>query len=78
MRVKETVEHLCLCPDKDITILLTDCADYLNTWLDRDGRTHLDIAYWVPKYIKFRDTRAFANMGMLYRKFYPCRTYDIL
>ncbi len=48
---RETATHLLLCPSKDRTQLLIDNADELEKWLEKDGSTDQDLAYWIPKYI---------------------------
>ena len=61
---KETAAHLCLCLDEDRTRLLSDNANELETWMTKDGKKTRN-SIRVPKYIKFRGTRAFADMGMM-------------
>jgi hypothetical protein len=40
-----------LCPDNNRTRLLIENVDELIKWLDTDGRTYPELAYWIPKYI---------------------------
>ncbi len=40
-----------LCPDEDRTQLLIENVDKLSKWLDKDGKTDPELAYWIPKYI---------------------------
>ena len=47
---RETATHLLLCPSKDRTQLCIDNADELEKWLENDGSTDQDLAYWIPKY----------------------------
>ena len=61
---RESAAHLLLCPNEDITQLLIDNADKLKKWLEKNGSTDQEVAYWLPKYIlmwgnkPFTDTRA--------------------
>ncbi len=45
-RRRETATHLLLCPSEDRTQSLIDNADELEKWLEKDGSTDQDLAYW--------------------------------
>ena len=62
---RETAAHLCVCPSEDRTRLLVELTEELERWMVSGGKTNPEIAYWVPKYILFRGTRNFADMGMM-------------
>ena len=62
---RKTTAHLCICPDNDITRLLSEMAKDLEKWMVRDSTTYAEIVYWVPKYIMFRGTKKFVDMGMM-------------
>ena len=62
---RETATHLLLCSSKDRTQLLIDNADKLEKWLEKDGSTDQDLAYWIPKYILMRGNKPFADMGSM-------------
>jgi hypothetical protein len=62
---RETATHLLLCPSEDRTQLLINNADKLEKWLEKDGSTDQDLAYWIPKYILMRDNKPFADMGAM-------------
>ncbi len=57
--------HLLLCPSEDRTQLLIDNADELGKWLEKDGSTDQELAYWIPKYILMRGNKPFADMGAM-------------
>ena len=40
-------------------------ADDLERWLTKDHKTYSEIAYWVPKYILYRGTKKFADLGAM-------------
>jgi hypothetical protein len=61
----ETAAHLLFCPSEDRTQLLIDNADELEKWLEKDGSTDQELAYWIPKYILMRGDKPFAEMGSL-------------
>ena len=50
-----------MCSNPERTLLLTQMADSIGTWL-RQNYAHPEIAYWLPRYIKLRGTRPFGNM----------------
>ena len=50
-------------PCEDRTRLINDNADELPKWLYIDGRTEPQLAYWVPKYIKYRGTVKCVDLG---------------
>ena len=60
---KEDAAHLMRCPSENRTKLLTEDVEHLSTWLQGDGRTNYELAYWIPKYILFRGTRPMATLG---------------
>ena len=37
----------------------------LGEWMPKNDATNREIAYWVPKYILFRGTRKFEDLGMM-------------
>ena len=57
-----------LCPDKDRTRLLIENVDELSKWLDTDGRTDPELAYWIPKYILMRGNKPFSTLGCMSSK----------
>jgi len=61
----ESAAHLLLCPSEDRTQLLIDNADELEKWLEKDGNTDQELAYWLPKYILMRGNKPFADMGAM-------------
>ena len=61
----ETAAHLCLCPNEDRTRLLVEMADDLERWLIKDYKICSEIAYWLPKYILYRGTKKFAELGAM-------------
>jgi hypothetical protein len=62
---RETAAHLLLCPSADRTQLLIDNADELGKWLEKDGSTDQELAYWIPKYILMRGDKPFEEMGAM-------------
>ena len=60
---REIAEHLMLCPNQDRTRLLKEQTESLEEWLLQDNKTEPELAYWIPKYIRMRGTRQFAEMG---------------
>ncbi len=62
---RETAAHLLLCPSEDRTWLLIDNADELEKWLEKDGSTDQELAYWIPKYILMRGDNPFEDMGAM-------------
>jgi hypothetical protein len=62
---RETATHLLLCPSKDRTQLLIDNTDELEKWLEKEGSTNQDLAYWIPKYILMQGNKSFADMGAM-------------
>ena len=61
--MKETAAHLCVCPNEDRTRLLKEMVDDFETWMNKNDATNREIAYWVPKYILFRGTKKFEDLG---------------
>jgi hypothetical protein len=57
-----------LCPDDDRTQLLIENVDELSKWLDKDGQTDPELAYWIPKYILMRGDKPFLKMGYMSTK----------
>jgi len=45
--------------------LLIDNADKLEKWLEKDGNTDQELAYWLPKYFLMRGDKPFADMGTM-------------
>jgi len=45
--------------------LLIDNADELEKWLEKDGSTDQESAYWLPKYILMWGDKPFADMGAM-------------
>jgi hypothetical protein len=64
-RQPEMAAHLMLCPDKDRTRLLIDNVDELNKWMEADGRTEPELAYWIPKYILMGGDKPFSTSGYM-------------
>ena len=62
---QEKAAHLLLCPSEDRTQLLIDNVDELEKWLEKDGSTDQELAYWLPKYILMRGDKPFADMGAM-------------
>ncbi len=61
----EMAAHFLLFPSEDRTQLLIDNADELEKWLEKDGGTDQELAYWTPKYILMRGDKPFADMGAM-------------
>ena len=62
---REDAAHLCQCPDEDRTRLLCENVDDLEEWLNKGGKTDPHLAYWIPRYIKYRGVRRFQDMDFL-------------
>jgi hypothetical protein len=62
---RETAAHLMLCPDKDRTRLLLENVDELVKWMEKDEKTDLELAYWIPKYILMRGDKPFSALGRM-------------
>jgi hypothetical protein len=45
--------------------LLIDNANELGKWLEKDGSTDQELAYWIPKYILMRGDKPFEEMGAM-------------
>jgi hypothetical protein len=45
--------------------LLIDNVDKLEKWLEKDGSTDQELAYWIPKYILMWGNKPFADMGAM-------------
>jgi hypothetical protein len=43
-----------------------DNADELEKWLEKDGSTYQELAYWIPKYILMRGDKPLADMGAMF------------
>ena len=61
--MKETAAHLCVCPNEDRTRLLKEMVEDFEKWMTKNDATNREIAYWVPKYILFRGTKKFEDLG---------------
>ena len=57
--------HLCVYQDENRTQLLQETMEDFEQWLLRDNSTYSEIAYWVPKYILFRGTIQFEDIGIM-------------
>ena len=64
---REVAGHLCLCPNEDRTKLLWDQTKELEQWMNTNNNTNAEIAYWLPKYILYRGTKKFADLGPMSR-----------
>jgi hypothetical protein len=62
---QKTAAHLFLCSNKERTHLLIDNTDKLGQWLERDGITDQELAYWIPRYILMQGNKPFADMGAM-------------
>jgi hypothetical protein len=62
-----------LCPDDDRTQLLIENVDKLSKWLDKDGKTDPELAYWIPKYIPMQGDKPFSKMGYVNKAKITCR-----
>jgi hypothetical protein len=62
---QEMAAHLLLCSNKERTQLLIDNTDKLGQWLERDGITDQELAYWIPKYILMWGDKPFADIGAM-------------
>ena len=62
---REDAAHLCCCPDEDRTRLICEYSDDLESWMHKGGKTHYEIAYWIPKWIKCRGVRRLQDMGTM-------------
>lgn len=63
--MRETAQHLCVCPDEDRTRLLQEMTEDMGKWMGSRDNTYSEIAYWVPKYILCRGTRKFSELGAM-------------
>jgi hypothetical protein len=45
--------------------LLLNNTDDLGQWLEKDGITDQELAYWIPKYILMWGDKPFADMGAM-------------
>jgi hypothetical protein len=52
-------------PKQGQNSMLIDNADELEKWLEKDGSTNQDLAYWIPKCILMRGDKPFADMGAM-------------
>ena len=44
-------------------MLFHESMDLLDKWLSEDNRTHPELAFWIPKYLLFRGTIHFTDLG---------------
>jgi hypothetical protein len=65
---RETDVHLMRCPDEDRTRLLIETVEDLEKWMETDGKTDLEIIYWVPKYLLMCDDKPFSQLGYMSEK----------
>ncbi len=56
---KETDTHLMRCPDKDRTCMLIDNVYELCKWMETNGKTDLELLYWILKYILLQNNKPF-------------------
>ena len=54
---------MCSCPDEDRTRLIVDNTDDQEVWMNKGGKTHSEITYWIPRWIKCRGVRRLQDMG---------------
>ena len=59
----ETAAHLNQCASEARTELLEDSVDELQRWMLSEGRTNIELTYWIVKYILFRGTKRMAKLG---------------
>lgn len=59
----EKAEHLNICPSENRTRLLKEGVEKLADWLEKDDKTHPELAYWIPVYIMHRGTRQWTALG---------------
>lgn len=62
---EERASHLCVCPDEDRTRLFKDNTAEFERWMMKHNNTNEELTYWVTKYILFRGTKQFAEMGRI-------------
>lgn len=60
----ECSRHLNLCLDDGRTTLFYDMVDRLEDWL-LTSSTDPDLAYWLPRYLRSRNTCSFSQLGIL-------------
>ncbi len=65
---RETDAHLIRCPDKDRTRLPIKNVEELEKWMETDGRTDLELIYWIPKYILMQNNKPFFQLGYMSNK----------
>ncbi len=66
------------CLDDGRTQLLIENTDNLTQWLEKDGKTDPELAYWIPKYILMRD-KPFSELGAMSAKMKSlARNQDII
>ena len=65
---EETAAHLMVCPGHSRTLLLKQEVDKLERWM-HDNDTDNKIAFWIPKYILLRNTRALSSFSNRPEKF---------
>ncbi len=63
---RETAQHINVCPNRWRTKLLREQVAELKVWM-ADHHTHPDILYWVPQYIRLRNTRQLLSFPQLPR-----------
>ena len=64
---EETAAHLMVCPGHSRTLLLKQEVEDLERWM-RNNNTDSAIAFWIPKYILLRNTRALSSFPNLPEK----------
>ena len=76
---REDTAHLCSCPYEDITRLMCESAEELESWMNKGGKTHCEIEYWVPIWIKCRGVRRLQDIGNMPKEMMRlARSQDII
>ena len=66
LNIAHIIKHVMMsAPSENRTQLLIDNADELEKWLEKDGSTDQELAYWLPKYILMRGDKPTADMGAM-------------
>ena len=65
LALDERASHLCICPDEGRTRLFIEDVNKLEEWLTTNNNTNAELAYWLPKYILYRGTKKFTDMGLV-------------
>jgi len=60
----EDASHLNVCSDDGRSTLFFEMVDCLEDWMHSTS-TDPDLAYWIPRYLRSRNTRSFCNLGIL-------------